>query len=80
MAEAEARELEDDGDHAAWFLSKDEWSSLPDVKKYQMALDRYKLRRKSKWEIGREYERYIGYHWEQKGHDVVFHGAIEGFR
>ncbi len=29
---------------------------------------------KSDWQIGRDYERYIGYLWEKKGWDVYYHG------
>ena len=56
-------------------LSPVEWSTLPDVEKYQLALDRYIARKKSNWEVGIEYERYIGYLCEVRGYRVHFYGA-----
>ena len=60
------------------FLSDQEWASLGRVQKYQIALDRWKVGRKSSWQIGREFERFIGYRLEASGYDVAYHGAIEG--
>jgi hypothetical protein len=79
VAEAKVREADDDGDPVARWLSKDEWSSLSVTERNQRALDRYKERAKSDWEIGRDFERFIGYHWENNGYDVVYYGAIKGF-
>jgi hypothetical protein len=79
VAEAKVREADDDGDPVARWLTKDEWSSLSVTERNQRALDRYKKRAKSDWEIGRDFERFIGYHWENKGYDVVYYGAIKGF-
>ncbi len=45
-----------------------------------MALDRWRQSKKSRWQIGREYERFIGYNYETLGYDVSFTGAIEGFQ
>lgn len=66
-------------DAASKWLTADEYQNLPAAKKYQVALDRYTSRKKTSWEIGRDYERYIGYLWEQHGYKVSYHGAIEGF-
>lgn len=68
----------DGEDHAAKFLTPEEYAKLPTAKKYQLALERYVARKKTKWEIGRDYERYVGYLWEQEGYTVSYHGAIEG--
>lgn len=65
-------------DPAQKLLSQAEWSSLSKTEKFQIALDRYKARRKSKWEIGREYERFVGYEYEQAGWDVTYLGAVKG--
>ena len=65
-------------DPAQRLLSQAEWSSLSKTEKFQIALDRYKARRKSKWEIGREFERFVGYEYEQAGWDVTFFGAVKG--
>lgn len=65
-------------DQACNWLTKNEYDSLPDSEKYQKALDRYFKRNKTKWEIGRDYERYIGYLYEQKGFNVQYRGIIDG--
>lgn len=56
------------------YLTEDEYKALPDVEKNQRALDYYKKRKKTKWEIGRDFERYIGYTYEEKGYDVTYYG------
>ncbi len=30
------------------------------------------------WELGIEYERFIGYLWESKGYKVIYNGAVKG--
>lgn len=59
------------------WLSPDEYANLSNVEKYQIALDRYRQREKSQWEIGRDFERYIGYMYEEKGYKVEYYGAIK---
>lgn len=44
----------------------------------QNALNRWKLRNKTDWEIGIEYERYIGYLLECEGYKVQYVGATQG--
>lgn len=61
------------------FLSKQEYGKLPSSEKNQLALDRYLARPKKNWEIGRIYERYLGYLYEQQGWRVTYEGAIKGF-
>lgn len=57
------------------WLSTEEWRSLPEVKKNQMALDRYiAKRKKSNWQIGRDYELYIGQYYEKLGYSVEYYG------
>lgn len=60
------------------WLSPDEYDSLSETEKWQLALDRYNNRKKSKWQIGIEYERYIGYLLEKRGYIVHYNGATEG--
>jgi len=50
-----------------------------EVERHQNALDRYLERNLSEVEIGRFYERQIGYLLECDGYDVTFHGALRGF-
>ena len=89
IAEDESEEMPvsvyiDDGsamdDSVRKYLTPEEYKSLPSVKRNQMALDRYlKNRNKSKWAIGRDYEMYVGYLYEQKGYSVKYIGIIDGF-
>jgi hypothetical protein len=72
-------ETEEPDDAAKKYLTAAEYSRLPALEKYQLALDRYWKKKKTKWEIGRDYERYIGYTYESKGWAVHYHGIIEGF-
>jgi len=60
------------------WLSPEEYANLSSTKRNQLALDRYKNRKKSDWEIGIEYERYVGYLYECKGYKVQYHGALLG--
>ena len=62
------------------WLTEAEYKNLSTAEKNQMALDRWKRKtRRSNWEIGRNYERFIGYTYETLGYDVTFTGAIQGF-
>ena len=49
-------ELAENTDHARDYLSDEEWTKLSVDERNQLALDRYKKRTKSNWEIGIEYE------------------------
>ena len=60
------------------FLTQDEYRGLSNAERNQLALDRYKRKSKSDWEIGRLYERKIGYAYEKDGWRVTFEGAIKG--
>lgn len=60
------------------WLSDNEYDSLSPTERNTLALERYKKRNKSKKEIGREYERYIGYLYESKGYKVEYFGILKG--
>lgn len=63
------------------WLSPVEYKNLSTREKNQIALDRYKKRKnKTSWEIGIEYERYIGYLYEQDQYTVEYRGAIDGLQ
>jgi hypothetical protein len=80
LAEAKASEAGDGtNDPAAKYLTPDEWSKLSVTERNQRALDRYKKRAKDCWEIGRDFERFIGHKFDSEGYDVVYHGAIKGY-
>lgn len=70
--------IEEPDDPAKKWLTSAEYEKLPRVEKYQLALDRYWQKKKTKWELGRDYERYIGYLYESKGYNVYYQGIIEG--
>jgi len=59
-------------------MTKNEYYSLSSEKRNQLALDRYIKSKKSNWQIGRDYERYIGYIYEKDGFKVEYTGIIEG--
>jgi hypothetical protein len=77
MLEAWTDEEREDG--AINYLTKEEYRQLPSVQRNQMALDRFWKRPKSKWLIGRLYERYVGYLFEKDGYDVDYVGIFKGF-
>ena len=66
-------------DAAQRWLTASEYKNLSPIEKYQIALDRYMTRKKTKWEIGRDYERFIGYSFEQQGYKVEYRGIIDGY-
>lgn len=62
------------------WLNDAEYERLSETDKNQLALDRWKTSSKSRWQVGRDYERFIGYNYETLGYDVEFTGAIEGLQ
>ena len=60
-------------------LSKEDYDKLSTIERNQLALDRYWKRKKNSWELGKDYERYIGYLYESKGYNVYYQGILEGF-
>ena len=72
--------VDNNEDRVKNFLTSEEYKSLPSVEKNQKALDRYlENRNKSKWAIGRDYEMYVGYLYEQKGYSIEYKGIVDGF-
>lgn len=67
-------------DYTRDYLSKEEWAQLSESERNQLALDRYiESHNKTKWQIGRDYEMYIGYTYEQNGWTVQYTGIEMGF-
>ena len=61
------------------YLGKEEWVNLSDTQKNQLALDRYiESRKKSKWQIGRDYELSVAYEYLKKGYVVDTQGSYKG--
>jgi DUF2075 family protein len=65
-------------DEVTNFLTKEEYRKLPTAQKNQLALDRYWKRPKSKWHVGKMYERYVGYLYESRGYQVEYVGIFKG--
>jgi hypothetical protein len=76
--EKESQRLAEPDDPARKWLTEAEYQKLPRTERHQLALDRYWQKKKSKWEIGRDYERYVGYLYEQRGYSVHYQGIVEG--
>ncbi len=85
IRQVQDRTVPDEGeteiDPAVVYLTAAERESekLTRVEKFQRALDRYWSRHKTPWEIGRDYERYIGYVHEREGFKVEYHGIAYGY-
>ena len=76
-ASASAKAPQEDQELFRKYLSPEEYSNLSISERYQLALDRYVNRQKSSWEVGIEYERYIGYLCESQGYSVQYTGATD---
>lgn len=61
-------------DESHFWLTPEEYRSLPSAERNQLALDRYRKRHLSEWEVGKRYERYIGFTFELKGYKVDYDG------
>lgn len=71
-------DVKENYDYVQSWISKDEYSSLDENTRNQVALDRYiESRKKSKWAIGRDYEMFIGHEYEQKGYKVTYTGITD---
>lgn len=71
--------LDDDAEDAvARYISTEEYERLDSASRNQLALQKWKARARSSVEIGRMYERYLGYLYEQDGWEVTYFGAIRG--
>lgn len=75
----EAEDPQRSDDPAARWLSAEEYESLSTVERNQLSLDRYLKSRKTPWQLGRDYERYVGYLREKDGCKVTYHGIFQGF-
>lgn len=69
----------EESDRVLRFVPKAEYDRLSSVERNQLALDRYLHSNLSSVEVGRLYERYLGYLYECSGWDVEYHGIIKGY-
>lgn len=58
-------------------LTPEEWASMSTVERNQLAMDRY-LKNANKLQIGKMYERYLGWLFEQEGKIVEYVGLRDG--
>lgn len=76
--QSEKYDIGEESDPVLKFIPKAEYDKLPSVERNQKALDRYLSSRKKPFEIGRDYERYIGYLYEIQGYKVEYVGIEKG--
>lgn len=66
-------------DSARDYLTKEEYQSLSNCERNQLALDRYKnSHKRTKWQIGRDYEMFVGYTYAKKGYNIDYFGSYKG--
>lgn len=79
LSENKFQDINEEYDVVRNFLSNEEYELLSTSERNQLALDNYvKSHRKTKWQIGRDYEMYVGYKYHLKGYDVSYHGIEKG--
>ena len=78
IAKVEKADSEEKTDPVLKFIPRAEYEKLPTSERNQKALDRYLSSRKKSYEIGRDYERYIGYLYETEGFRVEYMGIEKG--
>ena len=69
-------ETDETTDHVRLYLDHDQYTSLSITERNQLALDNYVAGSKSKWQIGRDYELYIGHLCEKQGYRVEYTGIF----
>lgn len=60
------------------YISIEEWNSLKSFERSNLIIKRYKAKKKSNAEIGRDYERYVGFRMESIGFEVIYNGILNG--
>lgn len=66
-------------DPVLFYVPKTEYEKLLPLERNQLALEHYLTKSHSRSEIGRIYERYLGYLYEQAGWTVEYFGIVEGY-
>jgi hypothetical protein len=78
QASQQTQSEDEEFDPVRTYLTPGEYEKLSTTERNQRALDRYWSKKKTSWQIGRDYERYIGYLYEQKGYSVYYQGIEKG--
>jgi hypothetical protein len=64
-----------DAEERPGWVNEEDWAQLTSGQRRDVYLERYLERQdKKNWQIGRDYEMYVGYTYEQKGYSVEFVG------
>ena len=71
------QDIDENYDRVKDYLSEEEYNNLTITERNQLALNRYINKEKTKWQIGRDYELYIGHIYRQKGYDIEYNGIIK---
>ena len=77
-ADGRNREALETVDPVCKYIPLEDFNNLPVSERNQRALDRYLRRNLNNAEIGRFYERFLGWHYESSGWDVEYHGIVQG--
>lgn len=70
-------DLKENYDHVRDYISKDDYERLSPAERNQLALDKYIGRKKTDWQIGRDYELYCGYFLSTIGFGNIRQFGIE---
>ncbi|MGI6655162.1 MAG: restriction endonuclease [Christensenellales bacterium] len=62
-------------DEVYGYVTEEEYKAMSETERNQLALDRYSQRRRTKWQIGRDYELYISYMYRKQGYNVDEFGS-----
>lgn len=60
------------------YVTSSEYEKLSTTERNQKALDRYSASRKTSYQVGRDYERYVGYKYELQDFEVTYYGIEAG--
>ncbi len=69
--------IEDNFDVVSNYITPEEYRTLSVSERNQLALDNYIARKKSKWQIGRDFELYTGHFYKNKGYHIEYNGIIK---
>lgn len=76
--EIDTKGKDQEHDYTKDYLSQEEWDKLSTDQRDQLALDRYiASRKKSNWQIGRDYELSVAHQYMAKGYQVDLFGSTK---
>ncbi|MCC5957431.1 MAG: restriction endonuclease [Natronohydrobacter sp.] len=60
------------------FIGPEDFARLSSAERSELALKRWAQQKKTNWQVGAEYERFVGYHFEEQGYSVSYIGIEKG--